>query len=382
MHQIFGTNPSAFRKMFMRFSRTRTTAAVADVARAAQFGLPNVHESDVAALLGVSDAQQRVTYDSFAHAVALTALTAPARGAPRAAQEVQRARALGSAAQPQPPVGTSRAARGPPLRARANSPSTTAAAAPRPAEQAEGAAAAAYSVPTESMLLLASTPPCSRTCRWRPTRWWRSCATRCSLRRRRPARRRCRRPGTGARLGPARAGRGGPRVAAARIAPRHDERQRQAALRRRRRHRAHRCRARAGGVRRAPAPAEHVLTADALQRLRKQLELRGGRASEAFLRMDRLRDALLTPSEVRAGLERAGVQLDDASFGRVYALMDPKGAGAVDSASFTRVLFPPDMHPDSKAFPFERGAPEAPKSLGTRRRSSPCPPLRPSPPTT
>ena len=85
--------------------------------------------------------------------------------------------------------------------------------------------------------------------------------------------------------------------------------------------------------------------------------------------MDRLRDALLTPDEVRRGLERAGVQLDDASFGRVYSLMDPTGAGAVDHAAFTRVLFPPDMHPDAKAFPFERGEAPTPRALGTRRRS-------------
>ena len=166
MHQVFGTHPSAFRKMFMRFSRTADgTAGVADVAKGLrQAGLPAVSETDVAALLGVGDAQARVSYDAFAHAVALTALTGrpPAAHHAAAAEEVQRARALGASSLQQPPVGDEPRREGAPAAGARLQPDyyggNDAAAQQAGGVSSYEAATAAYSVPTESVLLLANTP--------------------------------------------------------------------------------------------------------------------------------------------------------------------------------------------------------------------------------
>lgn len=381
MHQIFGTHPSAFRKMFMRFARTADgTAGVGDVAKGLrQAGLPGVSDTDVAALLGVSDAQQRVSYDGFAHAVALTALTGrpPAAHHAAAAEEVARARALGATALQQTPVGDEpRREDAPAAGARQHPEYYGAAEQQQRAAHADEAAAAAFSVPTESVLVLANTPAAQ------PHVQLASASMTEILRD--PLLTAPPPPGEVQLPAPAeeRGGGEGPLAlgAAGLASPLRVSRHVGMTTEGDKRHfegvgagapisppqsAAQATRA----AHRPPAPPEQVLTADALQRLRRQLEVRGGKVSDAFLRMDRLRDALLTPDEVRHGLERAGVLLDDAAFKRVYALMDPAGSGAIDHAAFTRVLFPPDMHPDSKSFPYERGDPAPPKSLGTRRRS-------------
>jgi hypothetical protein len=75
------------------------------------------------------------------------------------------------------------------------------------------------------------------------------------------------------------------------------------------------------------------------------------------VQVDSDRRGLLTRAQTAAGLRALGVALPDAALNRVIALMDPAGSGReplIDHHAFVSVLFPPDTHPRTKAFPFQR----------------------------
>jgi len=261
--QMFGSQPSSLRKLFLRVPRTRDgSASVADVATTlADAGVPGVTVDTVASLLGTPAAASAtaplVSYDAFARAIATATLTGRAMPGP------------------------------PPSVAPDVLPTSTALAVLNAGKADQSASTGMIAVMTDPLAA--------------------------------PAR------------GLSVAAMGGPPLptlpsdlAAA---------------------------GGSGGERRDP---EAVLAADALARVRAALDTSAATPTATFLRVDKQRDGFLTHEEVRSGLRSLAVGLSDADLDRVVGVMDADGSGAINRHRFVATLFPPDIHPRTKAYPFER----------------------------